>query len=130
MPDADKPVVACPVCSGPLTAERKSWVCEVGHRFDFAALAQGQAEACVRALWYALRSLEDRAISSKFAAASYQQNGQDRQADHLLEQRADDLAMIDQLHLLLQELQGDGQARTGQPAPVSHDEPDDQGSHS
>jgi hypothetical protein len=77
-----------------------------------------------------LRSLEDRAISSRFAAASYETDGPNRQADLLLTQSVDDLAMVDRLHLLLQELKGDERPHAGHPAPVSHDEPPDQGSHS
>jgi len=130
MSDADTPVVACPACGGPLSAETTSWTCAVGHRYSHAELAEGQAAACVRTLWYALRSLEDRAISSRFAAASYEQDGFTRQAELLLTQSVDDLAMVDRLHVLLQDLKGDERPRTAHPAPVSHDEPTGQGSHS
>jgi hypothetical protein len=113
-----------------LSAEKKTWICEVGHRYGFAELAEDQATACVQTLWYALRSLEDRAISSRFAAASYEKDGFNRQSDLLLTQSVDDLAMVDRLHLLLQEVKDDERPRTAHPAPISHAEPKGQGSHS
>jgi hypothetical protein len=130
VPDVDNPIVACPACGGPLSAERESWVCEVGHRYSFIDLADDQAAACARTLWYALRSLEDRAISSRFAAARFEEDGRRRQADLLLTQSIDDLAMVDRLHVLLRDLNGDDRPATAHPAPVSHEEPPGQGSHS
>ena len=129
MPDTKDPVVSCPICSGPLSAERKTWTCEVGHTFDFAQLAKGQAEACARALWYALRSLEDRAISSRFAATGYQESGHNRQADLMLSQSVNDLVMVGQLHVLLKEMHADDRTHTSHRAAVSHHEPPGQGSH-
>lgn len=131
MSEADAPTVACPTCNGPLSAEGRAWVCEVGHAFTFPELEQGQAEAVVRSLWYALRALEDRAISSRFAIASMEKNDLDRQAERLRAQSEEDLAMVDQLHDLLQGLEGVARrAPAEHSGPVSHSEPSGQGSHS
>lgn len=126
---AGAPTVACPTCNGPLTADGKAWVCEVGHSSTFPELAQEQAEAVVRSLWYALRALEDRAISSRFAIGSMEENALDHQAERLRSQSEEDLVMVDQLHDLLQKLEGVARRAPAEHAPVSHAEPSGQGSH-
>lgn len=63
--DGELVPISCPECGGPLR-ERKDatltrFACKVGHRFTTEALVAGQDEEVERALWVALRTLEDRA---------------------------------------------------------------------
>jgi hypothetical protein len=128
MSDQHEAVVACPTCNGPLSGEVKEWVCKVGHRFTFPELANDQAEAVVRTLWYALRAVEDRAISSKYAAASLADEGRDAEADRQRARRVEDLAMVDQLYELLQSVDASGR-RPEDTAAVTNGDSADEGSH-
>ena len=129
MEDEASPIVACPTCAGPLTGQPEEWVCEVGHHFTFPALADAQAGAVVRSLWYALRALEDRAIASDFVATDLARAGLDTRAGRMRSQRAEDLVMIDRLHDLLGLLDGMESRPDGHVETISHDEPSGQGSH-
>lgn len=124
------PTVGCPTCNGPLTpdGDGRGWECEVGHRFTPGQLTESQTTAVVRTLWYALRALEDRAIANKFLASDLEQSKQDRRAEHLREQNGLDLAMVDQLHNLLQEIEGRPGALVE--SGISHHESAGAGSHS
>jgi two-component system chemotaxis response regulator CheB len=57
--------VVCPICQGALTEGQLSGVttfrCHVGHAFSQAALLAEQAESLERALWAAVRALEESA---------------------------------------------------------------------
>ena len=56
---------ACPECHGPLwkldDPDVRRFRCHVGHAYTETTLADAQADATERALWAALRSLEERA---------------------------------------------------------------------
>jgi two-component system chemotaxis response regulator CheB len=58
-------VYACPDCSGPLWELRNGglvrYQCLVGHSYSPASLMQSDAEALERAVWVAVRALEQRA---------------------------------------------------------------------
>jgi two-component system chemotaxis response regulator CheB len=57
--------VLCPDCGGTLWADDEGGIpnfrCHVGHRFSARSLLAGHAEDVERAMWTAVRSLEDRA---------------------------------------------------------------------
>jgi two-component system chemotaxis response regulator CheB len=57
--------LACPDCGGPLwQVQNDSLVrfrCSVGHAFSAASLLESQEESVEKALWVALRTLEERA---------------------------------------------------------------------
>jgi two-component system chemotaxis response regulator CheB len=61
--------VVCPLCQGALTEGQLSGVttfrCHVGHAFSPAALVAEQAESLERALWAAVRALEESARMAK-----------------------------------------------------------------
>lgn len=101
MSDRGEPTVACPTCRGPLSAEAEDWACEVGHRFTFPGLEEGQAEAVVRTLWYAMRAGEDRATANTYMATRRERDGLDVEAERMWAQRETDLSVMDQLHELL-----------------------------
>jgi two-component system chemotaxis response regulator CheB len=97
----DKTGLVCPECGGSLYEIRDNQVqryrCHVGHAYTAHSLLDDQNEAVERALWAALRSLEDRArIYQKLAlhsdsrgfanlASDYNQQAQEtsRHADNL-----------------------------------------------
>jgi two-component system chemotaxis response regulator CheB len=66
--------VVCPLCQGALTEGQLAGVtnfrCHVGHAFSPAALLAEQAESLERALWAAVRTLEESARLAKRLASS------------------------------------------------------------
>jgi two-component system chemotaxis response regulator CheB len=82
---------ACPECGGVLWHARSdgplSLRCEVGHAYSGAALAEDQTDAVERALWAALRALEDKAELATLRAANADDRGQDDVATRLRVQR-------------------------------------------
>jgi curved DNA-binding protein CbpA len=130
MADPDHPTVACPICSGPLTPDpdHKQWSCDVGHHFSLPELGAEQATAIIRTLWYALRSLQDRAISGKFGAKKYDQEGLAHEAEILRARNVEDLAMVEELHDLLDVLKGSERRPAEQSGPISHRD-EGRGSH-
>jgi two-component system, chemotaxis family, protein-glutamate methylesterase/glutaminase len=78
-----QPSIVCPECHGPLTQERNGelveYGCMVGHRFTLDTLTDAHAEALERAMWIAVRSLEERvAIHQSLASRYKDQNQLDR----------------------------------------------------
>jgi two-component system, chemotaxis family, protein-glutamate methylesterase/glutaminase len=65
--------VVCPICQGTLTEGQLAGVttfrCHVGHAFSPGALLAEQAESLERALWAAVRALEESARIAKRAAS-------------------------------------------------------------
>jgi two-component system, chemotaxis family, protein-glutamate methylesterase/glutaminase len=61
--------LVCPLCSGVLTVTHaqafEHFRCHVGHTFSLSALVREQGEAVERALWAAVRSLEESAALSR-----------------------------------------------------------------
>ncbi|MBP7146874.1 MAG: chemotaxis protein CheB [Acidobacteria bacterium] len=65
--------LTCPACNGPLTEAQgtfPSFRCHVGHTFSLAALRREQTEALERALWAAVRSLEESAALNRRLSTS------------------------------------------------------------
>ena len=66
--------VVCPICQGALTEGQLTGVtsfrCHVGHAFSSAALLAEQAESLERALWAAVRALEESSRMSKRMVAT------------------------------------------------------------
>jgi hypothetical protein len=60
---------ACPHCGGPLRVTPEVAECEVGHRFTPVQVQLEQARASARAVWQAVRALEERAMISRSMAA-------------------------------------------------------------
>ena len=70
---------SCPSCGGPLwqIAEQKSprYRCHVGHAFTDRTLVEEQSEATEKALWIALRTLEERGRLLKSMSDRYAHQG-------------------------------------------------------
>jgi two-component system chemotaxis response regulator CheB len=66
--------IVCPVCQGKLTLAEsngfQTFRCHVGHAFSLASVAAEQAEEIERALWAAVRALEEGAALAKRLAAT------------------------------------------------------------
>jgi two-component system chemotaxis response regulator CheB len=71
--------VVCPECGGTLREERHSGVtgfaCHVGHRYAAASLIDEQGGAVERALWTAVRALEDRGLLLRDMAGRAERDG-------------------------------------------------------
>lgn len=64
-PPGELTSLICPECGGPIYENspgsgRAPFRCRVGHAFSACSMLEGQREATERALWAAMRSLEDR----------------------------------------------------------------------
>jgi two-component system chemotaxis response regulator CheB len=89
-PPADPPgeeetlTLVCPECGGVLSEVEGSsvprWRCHIGHLYSAGTLEEIQGAAVERALWTALRSLEDRAALLRRLAEQTAQRGQPRSA--------------------------------------------------
>jgi two-component system chemotaxis response regulator CheB len=66
--------LVCPLCQGVLTESARGafnhFRCHVGHAFSLESLVREQGEALERALWAAVRSLEESAALSKRLSAT------------------------------------------------------------
>jgi two-component system chemotaxis response regulator CheB len=66
--------VVCPLCQGVLTQSRpgkfEHFRCHVGHTFSMESLVREQSEGMERALWAAVRALEESATLSRRLAGS------------------------------------------------------------
>jgi two-component system, chemotaxis family, protein-glutamate methylesterase/glutaminase len=71
--------LSCPDCGGPLyhadESSTSSYDCQVGHRWAPQALLEEQGAAVERALWLAIRSLEDRAKLTEWMADAAHRRG-------------------------------------------------------
>lgn len=78
--------LSCPDCDGPLFAwgspEEHRHRCRVGHAWSPGSLAVAQDDSVERALFVALRALEDKASLQHRVAESAQRSGADRVASH------------------------------------------------
>ena len=65
-PPGDQIPLACPECNGPMyevkDGELAQFECFVGHRFSPESLGEQHTEALERALWTAIRKLEERVV--------------------------------------------------------------------
>ena len=71
---------SCPSCGGPLWQINKNspilrYRCHVGHAFTGSTLVEEQNEATEKALWIALRTLEERSRLLTSMSDRYEQNG-------------------------------------------------------
>lgn len=81
-----KPVAhSCPSCGGPLWQighdSLLRYRCHVGHAFTSHSLIEEQNEATEKALWIALRTLEERSRLLKTMSDRYKEKGADSLAD-------------------------------------------------
>ena len=71
--------VVCPECGGTLREEIQAGVptfaCHVGHRYTSGSLIEDQRDAVERALWTAVRSLEDRGLLLREMAGRAERDG-------------------------------------------------------
>jgi len=70
---------SCPDCGGPLYHAKEgnvvSYGCAAGHRWSPQALLEQQTDAVERALWLAIRSLDERSRLTEGLAESARQRG-------------------------------------------------------
>lgn len=62
------PTITCPVCSGPLDVGEGVAACAVGHEFDDRSLLSEVEAKAARALWAAVRALEDQVATARWWA--------------------------------------------------------------
>jgi two-component system chemotaxis response regulator CheB len=79
----------CPDCSGPLYPAREdkaeSYDCLVGHRWSPRTLIEEQSTAVERALWLAIRSLDERARLTERLAEAARKRGHELSAEEFKE---------------------------------------------
>lgn len=82
---------ACPECGGVLwgatSTGPQTMRCEVGHAYSLGTLEEEQTEAVERALWAAVRALEDKAELAALRAAGAREQGHEDVARRLSVQR-------------------------------------------
>jgi len=78
--------LSCPECDGPLYVAHEdravSYDCVVGHRWSPTSLLEGQGTSVERALWLAIRSLEDRGRLTGRLADAARERGHTLSAGH------------------------------------------------
>lgn len=83
----------CPECGGPLwqmeTDKSRRFRCHVGHGYTARSLIAEQDESIERALWAAMRAMEERANIVTTMAKDERKNGRDKSAE-LYEERAEE----------------------------------------
>jgi two-component system chemotaxis response regulator CheB len=76
--------LSCPDCGGPLWElhqnKLRRYRCRIGHAFTEASLLAGQSEEIERALWTAVRTMEERARTLTSMAHNRRERGHDRVA--------------------------------------------------
>jgi hypothetical protein len=58
--------IACPVCAGPVELSGDHLRCLVGHDFEPEVLQEAAQKAAARALWMAVRALEDATSTARW----------------------------------------------------------------
>jgi len=75
----ETPTLTCPACDGPLSELGESAVakfrCEIGHAYNADSLLVEQSRMVERALWIALRTLQERAVLLRRMAFEAQGRG-------------------------------------------------------
>jgi two-component system, chemotaxis family, protein-glutamate methylesterase/glutaminase len=96
---------ACPDCGGPLELRHEGGVrkyrCHVGHAFSDLALLAGQDEEVERALWSALRTLEERARTLESIAETDWRAGRQQAASASVERAAESRDQAERIRQLL-----------------------------
>ncbi|GAB4523587.1 MAG: chemotaxis protein CheB [Pleurocapsa sp.] len=100
---------SCPSCGGPLwqIGDKNPLLryrCHVGHAFTSHALIEEQNEATEKALWVALRTLEERSRLLKSMSDRYAQNGSDALVKVHLERSQEALEHAVQIRNLIRNL--------------------------
>ena len=102
--------LTCPECSGILREVREGDVlrfrCRVGHAYTSQTMLEAQGDAIERALWTAVRQLEERALLIRKLAAAARERGHDSIAT-TFDDRS--MALADEV-AVLRELIGAGRA--------------------
>lgn len=85
--------LSCPECGGPIWERAegalRQYECAVGHRYSMRAFLTEQDKAVERALWVALRTLEERDRMLSRMAQEEQEKGRGRSAK-VFEKRAEE----------------------------------------
>lgn len=101
--------MSCPECNGPLwqiDADKMTrYRCHVGHGFTAKALMASQDAALEKALWVAMRTMEERASMALFMAKKEEERGRSQSAQVYEEQSQTSKAHAQMIHKLL--LQGE-----------------------
>jgi two-component system chemotaxis response regulator CheB len=83
-PLSSSALLICPECGGPVVEEQRDGVtvlrCHVGHQYGPQSFVAEQADATERALWTAIRALEDRATMLRRMAEQFNRRGVPRSA--------------------------------------------------
>jgi two-component system chemotaxis response regulator CheB len=86
---ADPSSFVCPDCDGALwrmrSGEIPQYRCRVGHGYSSVTLATGHRERSERALWAALRSLEDAAVMARELAERWRERGAPEVLRHFIQ---------------------------------------------
>jgi two-component system, chemotaxis family, protein-glutamate methylesterase/glutaminase len=82
--DGEPSVFTCPDCSGTLFLVKQNSIvqfkCRIGHRYSLQSMSEAQGEYVERALWTALRALEEHAeFSRQMAQAMRNADGGEEQ---------------------------------------------------
>jgi two-component system chemotaxis response regulator CheB len=115
MTAAERAMVSiCPECGGVLTETAEAgvaqWRCRVGHSYSVDSLLDAQADSVERALWTAVRVLEDRRVLLEQLAERLEHNGNRRSAGSL---RRRALAIGEQAEVVRSALAGASAAALG-----------------
>lgn len=62
--------ISCPLCAGPVELQDGTAVCAVGHAYAADTITDEVAEQAERALWAAVRALEDQASTVRWRQAN------------------------------------------------------------
>ncbi|MFC6092634.1 chemotaxis protein CheB [Saccharothrix lopnurensis] len=103
----------CPDCSGVLNEVEPGTLrfrCQVGHAWSVEALAQAQGDAFEKALWTALRTLEEKVRLSERMVESARTRGDGRQVNRYQGRLDESVRAVDVLRDFL--------LSTGEPVPV------------
>jgi two-component system chemotaxis response regulator CheB len=110
---------SCPDCAGTLVeldAERKRFRCRVGHAWTADALLDAQAGTLERALWTALRTLEEKVSLARKLRMDAQNRGSERLAERYARTEEESVHAADVLRgYLLSDSAGE-QARADRPS--------------
>lgn len=106
--DGELAVYTCPECSGALwqinAGELIHFRCHVGHMYSASKLLEGQIENLERSLWYAVRTLRDKANLSRQLATDAAESGNPELAERFTKKAQMDEEHKTMLEQLLPEL--------------------------
>lgn len=95
---------SCPECSGPMHEVDENGIiqfkCDVGHAYSALELSEAHSEALERALWVAIRTLNERMRIQEALAQGYGVNGDAKKArrfQETAESAARDLALLEEV---------------------------------